>query len=247
MEVCPSPRLADQGGFGSTHWTTIRACVGSDQATRAAREALCRDYWYPLYAHIKRQGYQDHDAEDLTQEFFAHVLDRPWFFQVDQTKGKFRSFLLVSLHHFLRDRFHHRNAQKRGGGIPHVPLDTAASNAPPGAPVVVVCSRPADPYELEWVSAVLTTALRRLEAEHARADKLSWFQRAKAYLSAQGDAGAYADVAKALGMTADGVSVGIHRLRRRYGVLLREEVARTVAGPGDIEDEMRYMREVLAT
>ena len=235
--------FSNRHGLASTHWTAIRACAATDSAGHAARETLCRDYWYPLYAYIKRLGHQVHDAEDLTQGFFTHILSGPWFKHADQSKGKFRSFLFASLDNFLRDCFNEQTALKRGGGYQHIPLDlgnaesryiqSAATRLPPAAV-----------YDIEWAAVVVDIAWKRLEAEYGDSGKRALFEQLKGFLATSGNAERHAAAAQVLGLSIANVKVNIHRLRGRYGEILRDEVARTVSRPEDVPDEMSSIRAV---
>ena len=244
MDVRPPQRWSDEGRFASTRWTTIRACAGGD-AVQAARETLCRDYWYPVYVYIKRLGRQDFDAEDLTQEFFVHILGRSWFERADPARGRFRSFLLASLNHFLRDVFAGQQASKRGGGYQHVPLDLGSAES---RYVLSMADRisPTEAYEVEWAANLVDAAWRRLEAEHIAAGKEDQFRALKVFLTVTGSQAGYEAAAEELGGTIESVKVGVHRLRKRYGIVLREEVARTVGTPEDVPVEMRHVRDALA-
>ena len=230
----------------STHWTTIRACVATDKAGQAARERLCRDYWYPLYAYIKRLGYQGHDAEDLTQGFFVHILDGSWFEHADESKGKFRSFLFASLDNFLRDCLNGKMALKRGGTYQHIPLDLGSAES---RYVQSASTRlhPAAVYDTEWAAVVVDTAWKRLEAEYGDTGKRAVFEQLRGFLATSGDANRHAAAARVLGLSVANVKVNIHRLRKRYGAILRDEVARTVARPEDVPEEMRHIRAAFET
>ena len=245
MEAHPSQANAKQQAFASTCWTMIRACSGDGTAAQAAWETLCRDYWYPVYAYIKRSGQMSHDAEDRTQEFFEYILSKPWLEQADQTKGRFRAFLLASLDNFLRDYYVKNRASKRAGSYRHVPLDMATAEAR-YALSEQAGSSPAQVYETEWASAIVQTAWRRLEAEYIHAGKQQHFEHLKVFLANDGDAIQHEIAAKALNLSVQNIKVCIHRLRKRYAAALREEVGQTVAVPADIPAEMGHLREVFA-
>lgn len=245
MEPNFAPTAFRNYGFPSTHWSVIYSCARNDADAQAAREVLCRDYWYPVYAYIKRSGYQGNDAEDITQDFFAYILTRPWLDRVDQAKGKFRSFLLISLTNFLRDYLDHQRASKRAGTYQHVPLDMGSADARyPHTAMADVNQNTM--YEVEWANAVVAATLARLENAYIRSGKSALYGQLKPFLSSEGDAARYSVISEDLGTSASNIRVGVHRLRKEYGKLLREEVARTVAGPEDLEGGMRYLRAVLA-
>ena len=231
--------------LASTHWTTIRACAGNDAVASQAREEICRDYWYPVYAYIKRSGQHDNDVEDLTQGFFQDILRRPWFTRVDETRGKFRSFLLTSINNFLRDRHAHGNRLKRDGGYQHESLDLGDAGLR-YAQTEVSDLAPADAYESEWAATLVATALSRLGSEHLESGKQAQYYHLKKYLTADGDESSYGLTAEALGTSVKNVRVWVHRLRRRYGVILKDEVARTVSAHEEVHEEMRHLRAVLA-
>jgi RNA polymerase sigma-70 factor (ECF subfamily) len=204
----------------------------SPQAGRALEE-LCRAYWYPLYAYVRRRGYETHEAEDLTQEFFARLLAKNYLADVDREKGKFRSFLLASLKHFLANEWDKARAQKRGGDQMLVSLDaeTRYQREP-------VDEASADKLlDRAWAVALLDLVLVRLEAE----SDSKHFAALKSFLTASKDAIPYAEVADKLGTSEGAVKVAVHRLRKRYRVLLREEIAHTVATPADVDEEIRHL------
>jgi RNA polymerase sigma factor (sigma-70 family) len=231
-------------GFPSTYWAAVWACARQDGRADLARSELCRRYWYPIYAYLRRLGHSGHDAEDLTQGFFAYILQRPWFARVDQTKGKFRSFLLATLKNFLRDDFDQRMAQKRGGRCPHIALDMTEGESR----FVTDLSGKFDSqalYEVDWATSVVDAALGRIEEEFSAAGKQLHFERLRIYLTIDADAVSYETVGAGLGISAETVKVNVHRLRKRYGAILREEVARTV-DPNDVNEELRHLRRIIA-
>ena len=239
-----SPLRPESLGFVSTHWTTIRACAGDNDLGRAAREEMCRRYWYPLYAYIRRWGHDGHHAEDLTQDFFADILSRPWFALVDQSKGNFRSFLLASLRQFLRGEFDRKNARKRGGTYQHVPYDLAVAESRYSLGGTASLD-PAELYDLEWANSLVADALAGLEAEYTAANKRLQYEHLKSYLAAGGEDPRYEVTATLLGISIANVKVCVHRLRVRYRALLEERVAATVETPEDVRAEMLHLRAVL--
>ena len=232
--------------FPSTHWTTIRACAGDDRLAHAAREKLCEDYWYPLYAHICRLGNATHHAEDLVQDFFVHLLRQSWFAAVDQSKGRFRTFLLSSLDNFLRDQFKQRRAKKRGGDYQHVPYhlnEAELDRKEEGSSG----STPAQLYEVEWATTLVSATFQELEDEYVSTGHQRLFEHLKTYLSTPAEASLYRATAAELGISATNVQVAVHRLRSQYRKVLKRRVAMTVATPADVEEEMRHIRTVLAS
>ncbi|HVM61987.1 MAG TPA: sigma-70 family RNA polymerase sigma factor [Verrucomicrobiae bacterium] len=234
-----SPSLA--GRFAATRWTVVlTAGQGASPQAGRALEQLCRAYWYPLYAYVRRRGYDVHEAEDLTQEFFARLLAKNYLAGVDPSKGKFRSFLLASLKHFLANEWDRAHAAKRGGGQPLLPLDTQSAETR-------YRQEPADELtaekllERQWALALLDQVLDRLQAEFAADGKSEQFDQLKLFLTEGKGATSYAAMATKLGTTEGAVKVAVHRLRRRYRELLREEIAHTVASPAEIDEEIRHL------
>jgi DNA-directed RNA polymerase specialized sigma24 family protein len=231
--------------FTATHWSVVLAAgqSGSPQAAEAL-DKLCRTYWYPLYAFVRRQGHGPHDAQDLTQGFFARFLERNYLEAVDREKGKFRSFLLKALNHFLGDERDRANAAKRGGGRVPIPLDEAAAETLYLQDQASNAS-PETLFEQRWAITLLEQAFSRLREEFALAGKADYFDQIKGFLAEGANSGDYALVAAPLQMTAGAVAVAVHRLRQRYGELVRAEVANTVAAPDEIENEMRHLFAVI--
>ena len=245
VEAHPSQVNAKHHAFASTRWTTIRACSEGGTAAQAAREILCRDYWFPVYAYIKRTGHTSHDAEDRTQEFFEYILNNSWLEQADQARGRFRAFLLASLDNFLRDHYAKNQARKRAGGYRHIPLDMATAESHYALSEQAERS-PAQVYETEWASVVVDIAWRRLEAEYVHAGRQHHFEYLKVFLASAGDANQHKTAAKVLNLSVQNIKVCIHRLRKRYSEALSEEVGRTVKEPADVAAEMVHLREVFA-
>ena len=235
-----------QSGFATTHWSVVLAAgnQASPNYTRAL-SALCETYWYPLYAYLRRRGYDKQQAEDYTQDFFAALLERQGVGKADPKLGKFRSFLLASLKNFLADEWGRKQAQKRGGGIKVSPLDFDDGETRYGR-------EPADDlsaeklFERSWAQAILAQAMTKLKAEFAAEGKQDSFEHLKTYLTAQEEAAPYREAAAALNMTEGAVKVAVHRLRRRYGELVRREIAQTVATAEQVEEEMNALYAALA-
>jgi DNA-directed RNA polymerase specialized sigma24 family protein len=216
--------------------------------TTQARDALarlCQVYWHPLYAYVRRLGYSPHDAQDLTQEFFARLLEKNYLAQADESRGRFRSFLLVALKHFLANEWDKAQAKKRGGGRIFIPIDLAASETS-------YAFEPVDEstaekiYERRWALTLLAEVLRRLREEHVRDGREKLFEALKPTLTETSRSVRYADIAAGLGATEGAVKVAVHRLRQRYRELLRAEIAETVASPVEVEDELRNLFAALA-
>jgi RNA polymerase sigma factor (sigma-70 family) len=236
---------SDLGDFAATHWTLVLSAARGSQTPRAAAAMaeLCRSYWYPLYAFIRRQGCEAHAAEDLTQEFFARLLDKHSLADVDPRKGKFRSFLLASLKHFLANEYDRNQAQKRGGGQKIVPLDALDAETRYGLEPSHELT-PEKLFERGWALAVLQQVLDRLQSEFAADGKARLFEALKCFLTG-GEKETYAALGAELGMTEGALKVAVHRMRKRYKQLMREEIAHTVTSPEEIEEEILYLLRCL--
>ncbi len=240
-------------GFASTQWGRLlvdsAAQTGDDvgqAAARAAWEHLYRIYCDPVYAFIRRRGRPRPEAQDLTQAFFVHLLETDSLRRADPAKGRFRSFLLGALSHFLVDDARRTGARKRGGGCHFVFLDDAAAAEGDYLLAAPAWETPERLFEARWAAAVVGVAFTRLREEMAAAGKGALYDALSDYIAGEEDA-PYQEKADALGLTLPALKSVIHRLRKRYAVRLREEVARTVAEPGDVEAEMRYLRDALRT
>jgi len=236
-------RAADGGNgtFATTHWSVVLA-LGASDPTRAtaALEILCRRYWYPIYAFVRRRGADAHEAEDLTQAFFAQLIEQDVFQKADRQKGKFRTFLLAALTHFLANEWDKRRTLKRGGGHQFISLDEAAAEKSYQLEPV----EPATPEKLfdrRWALLLMEATLERLKQEYAAGNKADLFAKLEPGLTDDFSAGGHASVAAVLGMNEGAVRVALHRLRRRFGELLRGEVAQTVTGPAEVDDEIRQL------
>jgi RNA polymerase sigma factor (sigma-70 family) len=231
--------------FATTHWTVILNAKNSTSAdAEAALELLCRSYWGALYAYIRRSGHSPADAADLTQAFFALFLERRYLKDVDPNKGKFRSFLLKALNHFLADEWRRDHAQKRGGSHVQLSLDTDDWESRFGHELTSEIT-PENIFERRWAVALFDRAMNRLRAEFLSSGKEQEFELLKEFLSQATCDGAYAAAAGQLGLEEGAVAVRVHRLRKRYRELVREEVEQTVARPDEVEEELRHLLAVL--
>ncbi len=205
-----------------------------------ALEELCRCYWFPLYAYVRRRGHAKADAEDLTQAFFARFLAKNYLEGLSAERGRFRAFLLASLKHFLANEWDKSQRQKRGGGAEHLSLDWQTADT---QFQVANTSEPSPDkaFDREWAVALLAKVIERLESESAADGKGKLFEQLKIFLAAGKGESAHADVASALGMEEGAVRVAVHRLRKRYRVLLREEIASTLSDPAMVDEEMRAL------
>jgi len=239
------PASASAQWFATTHWSVVLAAKQSDSSQAvAALEKLCRAYWRPLYAYIRRDGHDATEAQDLTQEFFARLLARDYLQHIRHQDGKFRSFLLSYLKNFLSEQRRKGRAQKRGGGCMFVSLDDAAGeNGYLLEPVDELT--PDQVFERRWAQAILQTALDRLRAEYLARDQTALFQLLQDYQPREPGGRSYAQLGDELAMTEAAVKSAVQRMRQRHRELLREEVGHTVTRPEEIEEELRHFRGVL--
>jgi RNA polymerase sigma-70 factor (ECF subfamily) len=231
--------------FTTTRWSLVLAAqAGESTQSRRALGELCAAYWFPIYAFVRRQGYSADDASDLTQGYFARLLEKEDLKDVDPRLGRFRSFLLASVKHFLSNERDRARARKRSPGQPLLELDgQSAENRFSIEPADDLT--PEDLFERRWAMTVLERTLERLAAEWSEGERARRFARLRGYLTDEDPGGSYAGAAADLGMSEDAVKVAVHRLRRRYGELLRDEIAQTVGTPDDVDDEIRYLLGIL--
>lgn len=233
-------------GFHTTHWTVVLAArAGDGTAAGEALASLCATYWCPLYAFIRRQGSSPHEAEDLTQEFFYRFLERQALGSVQPAAGKFRSFLLACLKNFLANERERAQAQRRGGGQPVIPLDS-------GDAETRYSLEPADNrtpeamFERRWAFAVLEQTMNALRRENSSGEKRELFEALQGFLPGGQGSVSRADLAAKRGVSVGAIDVAIHRLRQRFGALLREQVAQTVSSETEVEEEIRHLISVLS-
>ncbi len=228
-------------GFVTTHWSVVMAAGrGHSAEAGEALEQLCRTYWYPLYTFVRRHIPEAQEAEDLTQEFFTRFLAKEYFGRADPALGRFRSFLLACLKHFLAEQGRQARRLKRGGGQTIVSWDSRAAEERYGLEPIDPVT-PEQLYDRRWALTLLETVLARLAAEQATAGKERVFAQLKDCLWGEAHDTSYGEIAERLGMTEGAVKVTVHRLRRRLRDLLREEVAQTVASEEDVEEELRHL------
>lgn len=245
-DVGPSRPPDGARAFATTQWSIVlRAGREQGSESRDALGRLCRTYWYPLYAHVRRRGHAPADAEDLTQAFFARLLEGRVIGRADPARGRFRSFLLTTLDHFLIDEWQRSRARKRGGGGTIASLDVEAAERRLENELADA-DAPDRAFDRRWAMALLEAVLRRLEAEHARDGKAGLFRALKPTLVGSGEAQPYAVLAAQLGLTEGAVKVAVHRLRRRYRELLRAEIAETVTSAEEARDELQHLFRALA-
>ena len=232
--------------FPHTRWSLVLAATGKDAPeSAAALEALCGAYWYPLYAYARRCGQSPPDAQDLTQEFFCRLLDKHWLDSADRDKGKLRTFLIVALKHFMSNEWRRASAQRRGGGQAPLQLGTSIAESRYAADRSSTLAAD-ETFDRHWALTLLDLTLNRLEAEFAAAAKLVDFETLKSCLMAERGAIDYAAVAKRLGANEGAALVAVHRLRKRFRDIYREELSQTLADGEDLEAELHQMAAALA-
>lgn len=233
-------------GFPTTHWSVIIEAgnLESEEASEAL-EHLCRVYWYPLYAYVRRRGYQQHQAEDLTQEFFANFVTKNYFARACPEKGRMRSYILGAINHFLSDARDRAGRLKRGGGYRFFSFDVEAGEERfVGEPRNQLS--PDRLFERRWALTVLEQVLTAVEKEYREEGKGPLFEKISGFLIGQEDTASYGRIADELGMSQGALRVAIHRLRKRYRELFKVEIARTVATPQELDEEMRHLVAVLS-
>ncbi|MBI3416522.1 MAG: RNA polymerase sigma factor [Verrucomicrobia bacterium] len=242
-----SSALAARGAFATTHWSLVLA-AGRDTSpeARAAMETLCRAYWYPLYAYVRRRGHSSEDAQDLAQEFFHRLLACDWVARADKTRGRFRTFLLSGLQNFLANEWRKANRLKRGGGTATIALDALEAEERYRVEPADVAS--ADKlFERRWALTLLDRVLARLQAEEAAAGANKRFEALRGVLLGEPSEEGYAALARRFGVTESTVKSWVHRLRARYRELLREEVGQTVGNAEETQDELQHLMRVLSS
>ena len=232
--------------FATTHWSVVLAAGHSSVPdAHEALETLCRTYWYPLYVYVRRQGQRPHDAQDLTQEFFARLLEKKYLRLADPDRGKFRAFLLKALKHFLVNEWEKGRTQKRGGGQCAIPLDAEIAESRYAAEPVQALTLD-QVYEKRWAVTLIEAVLGRLRENYETTGRLPVFETLKGFIWGEQTTLCYVELALQLGLTEGAVKVAVHRLRGRYRELLRAEIAKTVATPGEVDEELQHLIAVLA-
>jgi DNA-directed RNA polymerase specialized sigma24 family protein len=232
--------------FATTHWSVVLAAggVGSEPALRAL-ETLCRAYWYPIYVYVRRKGHEPDDAQDLTQEFFAQLIEKEHLRLADREKGKFRTFLLATLDYFLAREWSRAHRQKRGGQFAFISLDQQSTEERYRLEPAHN-DTPEKQFLRQWALTVLKQTMNALESECQARGKGTLFLAVRSLLSGERDGAAYLEISQQLGMTEGAARVAAHRLRRRYGELLRAEIAQIVGSTEEIDEEMRYLISALS-
>jgi RNA polymerase sigma-70 factor (ECF subfamily) len=236
-----TPAHLEAQSFKTTHWSVVLlAGDASESVAQQALEHLCRAYWFPLYAYARREGQSPEDAEDLTQSFFARFLERGYFARADRERGRFRTFLLSSLKHFLTEEWRKANREKRGGGKEFVPFE-------PGEAENRYATEPRDElspdllFDRRWAEALLERVMARLGKDYDSTGRTEVYTRLQQFLWGRQAEVSYAEMGAQLGMNEGAVKVAVHRLRQRFRDLLREEVANTVQTPEQVEEELRHL------
>lgn len=232
-------------GFSTTRWSLVLAAKdGSDTRSRSALEELCRNYWYPLYAYVRYQGCDPEEAADLTQAYFTYLLDKEILREVEPSAGRFRSFLIATLRNFLSHEREKERALMRGGGLHFLSLDTEAAEKRYACEPTEKLD-PEQIYERRWALTILEKTMDQLAEEIARTSDPTRFDHLKSFLTGEEPQKEYRIVGRELGMTEQAVRSAIYRLRRRFGAMLRQEIAETVADPKDVDDELRHLLAVI--
>jgi len=240
----PSTTHETARAFPLTRWSVVLAARGQAPASADALETICRAYWSPLYAFARRSGHSSHDSQDLTQEFFRRLLQQHWLDAADRQKGRLRTFLVVALKRFMANEWRRASAQRRGGGHTHVPIDTAFAESryaadPAATPAEVV-------FDRHWALTLLDRAIDHLRTEFQGAEKPAEFDALKACLTTKRGEIDYAALSRQLETSEGAARVAVHRLRKRFREVFREEVAQTLADGADLEGEIRHLATALA-
>lgn len=239
-----SPPTHAGAQFTTTHWSVVLAARDESPAANAALEQLCRTYWYPLYAFVRRQGHSPEEAQDLTQEFFARLLEKGLLRHLTHREGRFRSFLLKLLQNFLANERHRVRAQKRGGGHAPISLDSLAPEERYRLEPLDTLS-PEKAFERNWAQTVIQQALAQLREEYRASGRKELFERLKDYQPGEPGTATYAELGAQLGLSEGAVKVAAHRLRQRHRQLLRAQIAQTVTTATDLDDEVRHLIRVV--
>lgn len=226
--------------FESTHWSIVLRARDEDEEARKALEQLCHSYWYPLYAFARRSGKSPDDAADVTQGFFAQLIERQGLSKIAPEKGRFRTFLLASLKNFIRNDWRHNATLKRGGGVSTYSLSDQDMESR-YQDYAVDSSTAEDEFERDWVESLLAAVIARLRSDYEKAGRIELFNALNAYLVADETRLPQSDLAAQLGLSVPAVKMSIYRMRKRYAELVRAEIAATVSSPEDIDDELNRL------
>lgn len=230
--------------FVTTRWSVVLAARQPTPESMAALETICREYWYPLYAFVRRSGKSPHDAQDLTQEFFCRLVEKRWLDAADREKGRLRSFLITALKRFLANEWDHCSAQRRGGGRLHAPIDTVFAESRFAADNHSIA--PDETFDRQWALTLIRLTTDRLRAEFAAVGRPGDYEVLKPCLLAGRGAIDYAVIAGQLSLNESAARVAVHRLRKRFREIYREEISQTLAAGEDVEAELGHLAAALA-
>ena len=234
------------GAFATTHWSAVYTARDGDSSKAvAALERLCRSYWRPVYAFIRRDGRQPADAQDLTQEFFLRFIQKEWIDQLEHQRGKFRSFLLTFLKHFLSDERDRAGAQKRGGGQTFISLDELLAEERHACEPFHTLT-PDQMFERRWAETLMERAVARLRQKYTDEGKAELFRHLKDLQPSERGAQSYVELGARFGLSEGAIKSAVHRMRLRHRDILRQEIARTLGSPEEVNDEIRHLIQVLA-
>jgi RNA polymerase sigma-70 factor (ECF subfamily) len=233
-------RIEADEHFVTTHWSVVIRAGRSEPQAHEALSQLCQTYWYPLYSFIRRQGKSPHDAEDLTQEFFARLLEKNYLAAAREEKGKFRTFLLTTLKRFLANEWDRQHAQKRGGFQPMVEIEAVLAESKFNSELAHNLN-PDVLFERQWAITLLERVMKRLQKEYEQSGRDKLFEKLRGCLVKDDSAQPYAQIASGLNLTESAIKTAVHRLRTRYQELLRQEIGKTVATAADVEEELRQL------
>jgi RNA polymerase sigma-70 factor (ECF subfamily) len=229
--------------FETTRWSMIIRAGDEGESSKTRQDALeqiCRTYWFPVYSYVRRRGYHREDAQDLTQEFFVHLVEKEFLDVADKERGRFRSFLLASLRHFLADEWDKTQAKKRGGGILHESLNIETAETL----IAEATQRPLTPdqvFDLHWAKTTLANAFQRVETMHKEAGKERYFNALRPFLVGPTSGSGYTEAANELGLSEGAVKVAVHRLRSKLRDALELEISETLTDDADLRDELKYL------
>lgn len=239
------PQPAGRGRFATTQWSLVLVAANRDSAeAEQALARLCSLYWYPIFAFVRRRGHSTEEAEDLTQGFFARLIEKGDIGDADRSRGRFRTFLLTACQHFILNERDRMLTLKRGGDRPALSIDVVAAESRYQR-ALAHNETPERLYDRQWCLTLLVSVLDDLRAEYLAAGNEAQFERLRAFLTMPDDAGSYADAARELDTTLSAIKSAVHRLRSRYREALLRRVADTVESPQDVDDEMHYLLETL--
>lgn len=228
--------------FATTQWSLIVAAAKNDSkhSTKEALEELCGNYWYPLYAYVRRRGFSPDESSDLTQAFFTQLLEKNSIEHADRKRGRFRTFLLTSLKNFISNQWRSEKTQKRGGHLKKISLEITRGEEKYSLEPMD-STTPETLFARRWAMTLLATTFEKLEEEYNSSGKLTLFKKIKPYLVGANDKVPYREVSESLDMTENAIKVAVHRLRKRCGLILREEISQTVTSESEVDEELREM------